>query len=423
MNRYSSRRLAEFRQALRAQPPINPLKWKRHQLGLLLQAVRKDRARFIGLRTIDATVKRSIYPTVRRAINRLYVSQSPQSFEQLIILVVIGLVPFAPAGWLLYQWAANLLGGPDINSWLVAVGFAIAYASIFFLPKSGQGYGAVTGQYGAVAPVWLSIYPVILIASLAAASPWAIGIPRGWWFSPLYSLIIGAGGMSAFVLIIGVAATPALLVIARRLRRNTDARILTKIVALMDDTERYPRQWEELSFRAHLAKELDAIASLIENALPAAYSNKDELFRRWMSARSRRIATHLRDLKSWLAIPRKDTREYFLQALGQVVICLGRGDWDGIPAAAPSSEGRRAGRIATLLSAVRTLSASVLPAAILVLLHVLHRDPPSQISGYLAFGAAAWLTVGCISLLDPLYSSRLEAFKSALQFLPGLKKD
>jgi hypothetical protein len=235
--------------------------------------------------------------------------------------------------------------------------------------------------------------------------------------------MLGAGGMGGFALIVGICITPTLLALARRLRRHLDARLFTKIVALMEDTERNPRRWEELPFRAHLAKELEAIASLIENGLPAAYSSKDELFRRWILTRSRGIATYIRELKSWLAAPRQDTRGYFLEALGRIVICLGHGDWDGMPSADPPSGALRADRIATLLSAVRTLLASILPAGILVSLHRLHRDPPSQISGYLTFGAAAWLTVGCISLLDPLYSTKLEAFKSALQFLPGLKKD
>jgi hypothetical protein len=41
----------------------------------------------------------------------------------------------------------------------------------------------------------------------------------------------------------------------------------------------------------------------------------------------------------------------------------------------------------------------------------------------LIVASAAWLTAGLISLLDPLYSSRMEPFKTVMQFLPGAKKD
>ena len=85
MNRYGSHGLAEFKRAVKLTPPINPMKWKRHQLDLLLKQVKKDRAIFVGLQTIDPQVKRSIYPAVRRAMNRMHTSQLPQCLEQFIL--------------------------------------------------------------------------------------------------------------------------------------------------------------------------------------------------------------------------------------------------------------------------------------------------------------------------------------------------
>jgi len=398
---------------MKLMPPPNPAKWKRHQVRLLIEQVKKDRAVFAGLQTIDPQVKRVIYPAVRRAINRIHVSGSPQLLHY-VVLTLAGFVLIVPAGVLAFERMGRLLTGPNVNGWFVAAGLFFAYVSIFFLPNTKSSGSSAT---------WLSIYPFALIVSLIASAPWASRIADDWWFRPLYSLLLGVGMIGIFTLAIAVSLTPMLFWIARQLRRQADARILTKIVTLMGKTEANPRQWEQLLFRAQLIKELDAIARLIENGVPTAYSDKDVLFRGWVSVRSRRIAAHIRDLKGWLAIPRRDTREYFLKELGQVLICLGLGDWDGISVADSVAANNRTGRFATVFSGVRTLSASFLPAGILLLLHVLHRDPPSQISGFLTFGAAAWLTVGCISLLDPLYASRTEAFKSALQFLPGLKKD
>lgn len=397
---------------MKLMPPPNPAKWKRHQVSLLIEQVKKDRAIFVGLQTVDPQVKRVIYPAVRRAINRIHTSRSPQAL-QYVVLTLAGLVLCLPTIVLALDRMGRLLAGPNVNGWLVATGVFFAYFSIFFLPKAKHNGSAIG---------WLAMYPVALVVSLVASSPWATHIADDWWFRPIYSLMLGVGIIGIFILTVGLTLTPMLFWIARQLRRQADARILIMIVALMGKTEANPGQWEKLLFRAQLMKELDAIARVIENGIPTAYSDKDILFRGWVSVRCRRIAAHIRDLKGWLAMPRRDTREYFLKELGSVLTCLGLGDWDTIAVADPGSVNNRMGRLATLFSGLRTLLASFLPMGILLLLHVLHRDPPAQMSGFLTFGAAAWLTVGCISLLDPLYASRTEAFKSALQFLPGLKK-
>jgi hypothetical protein len=133
-------------------------------------------------------------------------------------------------------------------------------------------------------------------------------------------------------------------------------------------------------------------------------------------------AAFLRGLKKWTSMSRSDTFQYFTAQLASIIILIADGNWDGLPFSNESLPSLRERGLIRGLAIVRNLGSALAPALILVVVHRLSIKLPDPVMPYLYLGVTVWTAVGLIALLDPLYSSKFETVKAALQLLPGAKQ-
>lgn len=392
---------------------LEPFRWKRLIRRKTVEAAKKDIAVFMRLESIDADTKRQLAPKARRCINRFHRLRYPSTVGQFIVaellLIGLSLAIMIP----LLNWIFASVNNKFQAGWFVAAGGVLYYFYIFILPSNSSL------RYR----LWaMAVYPATIILFAVATLHWQSNLLSGPWFARVVGFLAGGSLMSAFIVSMGIGMIPLLFMTARSLRRNTDSRLFIRMVAVLDKVERNRAGWDELPFRAELAGELEVIANMIQRDLPAQCIAGDEAFNVWIGERAWRAAAFMRDMKKWVTVPREDTRAFFAWQISRIVVCIAKSDWDGIPVTETSQQSKRARRLANAVGILRTLVASILPVAILGILNRYQISLPEAVKPYVYFGSVAWLVIGFISLLDPLYAARFETVKSALQLLPLVKK-
>lgn len=121
---------------------------------------------------------------------------------------------------------------------------------------------------------------------------------------------------------------------------------------------------------------------------------------------------YVRNLVSWVATPKNDTRRLLIGQLRSILIILARGELDYLPRAAVSAPTPNRWRKVSV--AARTISVAALPAATLLTLQLLSIDVNSQLRATWAIAAGVWAAVVITSRLDPSYSAQIDSTKRAL---------
>jgi hypothetical protein len=121
---------------------------------------------------------------------------------------------------------------------------------------------------------------------------------------------------------------------------------------------------------------------------------------------------YVRNLVSWVATPRSDTRTLLMSQLRGILIILARGELDYLPRAEVSPP--TPSRWRKLGMAARTISVAALPAATLLTLQLLKVQVNSQLRATWAIAAGVWAAVVITSRLDPSYSTQIDSTKRAL---------
>jgi hypothetical protein len=232
----------------------------------------------------------------------------------------------------------------------------------------------------------------------------------------------GAAMMGLFIASLSIGSLPWWLSSSRRMSKQADAVLIYRLVQLIAAVEESPSEWHELPFRDNLLSRLDAIAILVQGDLRRAWRTRDPDLSQWLGDYTAAVASSMRDLGKWLITPRVDTRDHFLERLRDLLVCVARGDWDGIPRdlVPPTKPEER--WFARPLRGVRILVTSVIPITILWLLTLLKVALAEPAKTYLYAGAFLWAAIAWIAALDPLYAVKIEAIKNLMSLAGSEKK-
>lgn len=174
-----------------------------------------------------------------------------------------------------------------------------------------------------------------------------------------------------------------------------------------------PDGWFDLDGRAGVVAWLEEAANALEWGLRHRLASGDDQTAAWFQRELRDRAAGIRELKKWVLIPKRDTRERLRDCvLVQLSVCCARA-WDALPrievADTPASP--RTVRLIRASRALGILVSALLPWIILALpsLHLLPALPPALTQDLTPY--IIWTLTSLLVVIDPNLTATLGAFK------------
>lgn len=276
-----------------------------------------------------------------------------------------------------YRNWRRLVGLSCLVSLMVAIGWL--FSSIFFKSRNHAPLITLLGAVIFLVFIFALIYfriqlkSALYIPSLAvialyiSTSPlWHAEFTHANWIKNLNAFFWGGSVLSLvmFGTIYGLAL-PIEIMLAKSRTRVMDSWVFDSLVEILFLIERKPADWYDLSFRVELIKKLDKVGNDIQRYLPAVCKSGDGDFDSWMSDRAWRTGAYLREMKKWIIVPREDTRAYLIGQIATIIVCIAKGDWDGIPTVPASQQSRREKHWVDAAAKIRVALASLLPSLLL----------------------------------------------------------
>jgi hypothetical protein len=85
---------------------------------------------------------------------------------------------------------------------------------------------------------------------------------------------------------------------------------------------------------------IEDAARCIERDFPKSLLSRDPLRDRWTKQQCMEIAEAIRDLKTWLILPKSDTHEVFQAQLATMLTRVATGEWDALDRKTPDPQAR-----------------------------------------------------------------------------------
>ncbi len=178
--------------------------------------------------------------------------------------------------------------------------------------------------------------------------------------------------------------------------------------------------WPHLNYRRTQLLQIEIVAKYLEDYLPRQLQSGDIVTDTWMKEKTRRFAAALREKKKWLLTPKNDTHDYFAKSIASTFICIINGNWDGLEQADLEKLSIPQLRHTIVLFMLKVLEAAVvaiLPAGSIWLLHQMSLTFDQTFQQFLYVGAFIWALLTFIVVLDPNFSTKMSAFKDAVNLL------
>ena len=116
-----------------------------------------------------------------------------------------------------------------------------------------------------------------------------------------------------------------------RMRWFTDSYLVDSLLLLIQFIEDNEDRWLQLRFRRQVIGKLERIGRIVERDIRRALRGRDRITKQWIRERTWKTAAGIRDLKTWLVIPRPLTREDLLGTkLVPTFVAAATGDWDNM---------------------------------------------------------------------------------------------
>jgi hypothetical protein len=256
---------------------------------------------------------------------------------------------------------------------------------------------------------------VLLTAAIAVAILLRLDLPDTYLHIAQGALIVSLGFSAYFAIGAGVAYLLLRVMAVVRWRALPAVWIFVELSSAMNliEAEDFAR---DISAKRRVIGHLNRVANAFETGLPRRLgltNHEQPSFEHLL-----RTGEYFRGLVSWVATPRADTREHLKTALVSSARALVTGEYHELPVAETSQPRPRRSLVA--LRVLRAAAVAAIPGAALIALQVLDVKLPEQVRTTWAIASAVWAAVVVVSSLDPSYSDKITATRTALgPVLPG----
>lgn len=409
-----------FRLFLHVAGAVVALALPRHKRGIAVRRLaaagvaRAYRTQFLSLASIDAADARPLVRTIQRDFNqiaRIEVAQAVAVLWAIIVPMIVAAV------------AAPVLTGLTFRGSLPAGRiFVTALLTVPLVAALGSLVLALTGRAAFLPPVAEKAVSGTMVAALTGMAvrlqSLVMQTPSGRT-AHLVEISLWSGTISLFLLV--AVSTAAIFYAGERARRRQPvAALVVTLVTLMASLERHPRFWPNSAFRQRCLRSLEAVAQRVGRDVPRSLSSGDPLRDLWAKTAYSEMAEAIREMKTWLLVPKADTRAVLLARLADVLVRTARGDWDGLERRAEDREARQRLWWVPLWNGVKALTVATLLTGTVFGLIRLGVSIPVAAAGAGPLYFLAWL----LKQLDSKPLEALEVVKSIKMILtPGIGKD
>jgi hypothetical protein len=182
-----------------------------------------------------------------------------------------------------------------------------------------------------------------------------------------------------------------------------------------------PAEWGSLEMKHELVGCLEIIANCLQHDLPRRLAS-DIATDGWFHQMAEQMATAQRALKSWVLMPKPDTREQFIARITATFVHAATGEWDALARSESEPQTQRQ-RWHTRVTDVST-------AIVIALLPLLgfwgiQQSPltiPQPAAGYVTIGGLVWLVLTLLISLDTSFHTKLRVMEDVTQSIPFLGK-
>jgi len=296
-------------------------------------AVLNNRRTFIALQALDEQSKGRIRHMALRALNRTSAIEIRQARQG--IAAVVGAIALSVAATpALIHFSFNFHGhspGLIILIGMVPVTALISCAAILLITR-GASLPASRSRFVAYLCTILLIGSAVRMEVLVWHPSLAFSLADWYVEVSVYcSLLLSLMGLILFAVAIILNGE------AYR-RRAPDAALISLFISLIRKVEKAPNQWLLLGFRKDCIRMLESAAAYMERDVRRSLQPRDALRDGWARGQYAEIAEAIRDLKTWLLLPKAETKDAFLCRIAATLTHIADGDWDALDRKKPDPE-------------------------------------------------------------------------------------
>ena len=401
-----------------------PIRIRGRQIRRIAKAARRNaHERVHAFKSIDSipeSVREELTPTLIHAAARAALLTAKQKRAANIFLVpaiiIFLLAVFILLPYLIARLYAHATSGIDlwVGSYFVFVAIMVVVgAPLIVFQAARNSLANLIGLF------WLA-FGLFSCGFAAYRLHGVLILPD----APLSYLIIQSALVQSvlyvlgFLLIFVVSRTIERSVSSRLERRIPDAMFVDSILRSVLIVRRSERDWQAFRSKNELMEELERAARLVGEGVPRALLTADAQTDAWLKNHCQEIGAALRAKKSWVCMPKPDTRQQLENKLTACLVDAARGSWDSLERAErkPLSRQELRVRIGKLISG---LFVALLPAAIYYLARQSGFLPAGALADYLGFGVVLWAVIALLLTIDSRFGEKIEIFQKIIGLLVG----
>jgi hypothetical protein len=223
------------------------------------------------------------------------------------------------------------------------------------------------------------------------------------------------------VLAIAIVSIVVKAVASRQIRHAPDAIFAHRILRVLEIIGASDRSWSDLATKNLLMREIESASRIVGDAMPTALSSADSYTDAWIRGRCNEIAASLRAKKTWVCMPKPDTRVHLERSFAKYFIDGVLGNWDSLEVAQPVPLSRQAIR-ARLRAFALGLFIALLPLAVYYGAESMGVLVPGLLADYLGFAVILWLVIAILLAVDPRFGEKVETVQKIVTMVPRLGK-
>jgi hypothetical protein len=321
----------------------------------------------------------------------------------LAALTIVGLLSVIARRWLSLS-----LAPPDVERlvvFLLAAAFAAAAAMlILFLPSFvlDTADDEIVRSFASLGQVWM--VACLFVVLWFAARSFDGSSQRGLSTAALGGAYTGVVLPFSFLLSFLIALLPGLAFewyVTRHIRcRHAKAIVSRNVTWLLHTLEHYPEWRNRARSKRTLLAYISELARVFEGEIISISLSQQEAFLPLVTRAGKRVGAGIRELGTWVALPKADTDDALRARLSEVLLSLDSGNLGELPQCEPAPT-VKAGVKNSLLRWLRRAVVALLPILLYeALARTLHL-PQNALSDYLRSAAILWTVVATLEALDP----------------------
>lgn len=169
--------------------------------------------------------------------------------------------------------------------------------------------------------------------------------------------------------------------------------------------------------KRHIITHLERAAIYLQIGIPKSTMLQSPTGRAILQQRCDEAANAIRSLQTDIAFPGSKTHENAKFAVAHAVVSVAQDNLEAMPKKNVCT--KRGGRLIRIVLAIRTIAISGIPLGVLIIVRYADLNLSSEFENWAIVIAILWAIITVLSLLDPLYATRIKTMSDLISAIRG----